>query len=225
MSADTSIIKKFGYKNYFGTYNSRFYRIWQISWFNLRERIWNQKSVLATFGILLFLSFIVMIPIAVITASGSGIFIQQFFQASGTNLMTIFGSSLALVNYTLMTNPLTFILFGFIGGKIISEDIEYRSLEQYYLRVRRTDYLIGKFIALFLSYFLSTFVISFMFYYFLSNAFNFGLFELDSLIVLLKVVVFIFILTLTSSLFMLQRIIFIAAESDQFVIIHFIEKD
>lgn len=205
-----SVITKFGYKNYTGSYLSRSYRIWQICLFNLKERIWNQKSVQSIYIILFFLSLIVIIPLVVISSSTAGTgpngpitFLQSILLSSGIDLITFFSNMYGLIIFSLLSNPLTFILFGFIGGKVVSEDIEYKTLEQYFTRVRKTDYLLGKFLALFLSYFGSMIILAFMFYYFLCSTVNYGLFEIDPLVVFVKIILYVFIITLTLTLFML----------------------
>ncbi|OLS20494.1 MAG: hypothetical protein HeimC3_40430 [Candidatus Heimdallarchaeota archaeon LC_3] len=197
-----SVIKKFGYQNYTGNYYPRKYRIWQLCWFNLRERIWNQKSVIIPLVILLFLAFIILIPITFIVPT----LVNSPFLGSNPiqeELIDIFNDFFTLIIYVILTNPLIFILFGFIGGRIISEDIEYKSLEQYFTRMRRTDYLIGKFLSIFISYFFTLFLISFVFYYFMSSAFAFSIFDEKIFSTFIKVTIFIFIISLTLSLFML----------------------
>jgi hypothetical protein len=103
----------------------------------------------------------------------------------------------------MIANPLIYILFGFIGGRIIAEDIEYKSLEQYFIRIRRSDYLIGKLLAVFISYFGILLLIVAIFYWLLSNAFSLPLFAASSLDVLLKILLFIFAISACQSLFML----------------------
>ena len=197
-----SVIKKFGYQNYEGIYYPRMYRIWQLCRFNLRERIWNQNSDIIPLLILLFLSFIVLIPITFFIPNlVNNVYIG--LSPPKSVLVDAFNDFFALITYVIVTNPLVFILFGFIGGRIISEDIEYKSLEQYFTRMRRTDYLLGKFFAVFISYFTTLFSISFVFYYFMTSAFAFSLFDDQILGTFIHVSIFIFIISLTLSLFML----------------------
>ena len=191
-----SVIKKFGYQNYTGVYHARNYRIWQLCWFNLKERIWNQKSVIIPLVILLFLAFIILIPITFFVPFASGIITKE-------ELIDVFNDFYALIIYVIATNPLIFILFGFIGGRIISEDVENKSLEQYFTRMRRSDYLVGKFLAVFISYFFTLFIISFVFYYFMSSSFSIPFLDTRIFLTFIKVTIFLFIISLTLSLFML----------------------
>ena len=146
MAMSTNFIKRFGFKIYNGEFKSRSYRFTRLCWFNMRERIFNQWSVAIPLLLLVLISLFFVLPFSIALSSAI-----QFLTPDQRKLLT-FNDLFVFIVVFLYINPLTTILFGFLGGRIVAEDLEYKSLEQYLIRIIRTDNLVRKFKSYFFSY-------------------------------------------------------------------------
>lgn len=194
---ETSFINKFGYKLYTDEPLNSFYRVRSLIIFNLKSRLWNQRSTLIALLTLILISLLfVLIPLALFGlffTSGDGDFPE-------IKLTTIFNLAGAFI----LLNPFIFVLLGILGGRIIAEDIEYNTADVYFIRIDRLSYFIGKFGALWLSY-LATFIIPILLvYWFSTTQFNFSLTNIDNIILLGQGLIYCLIAaTFLSSLMMI----------------------
>lgn len=178
---ETSFINKFGYKLYTEEPLNSFYRIRSLIIFNLKSRLWNQRSTLiALLTLILIALLFVLIPLALF-----GLFFTSGDFGGGGDfpeieLTTIFNLAGAFI----LLNPFIFVLLGILGGRIIAEDLEYNTSDVYFIRIDRLSYFIGKFGALWLSY-LATFILPILLvYWFSTTQFDFPLTDLNNLILL-----------------------------------------
>ena len=196
MTVSNSFIKPFGFKEYKGKFKPRLYRILNLCWFNMRERIFNQWSVAIPLLLLALVGLFFLLPFSIALSST-----LQFLTPDQRKILT-FNDLFVLIVVFLYISPLTIILFGFIGGRIVAEDLEYRSLEQYFIRIRRSDYILGKFLSIFLSYLGILLIITIIFYWWFNNILGVSILDPNSLITLFRMLLFLVFTTLAESIVM-----------------------
>lgn len=183
------IVKRFGYKLYIGRSHGTMYRVWSLVTFNLRERIWSQRSTIIAFIILLFIAVLILIPLALFAQFFSSPSPELADQIPPITLRTIFNPVTTLI----LINPFSFILLGVMGGRIFAEDLEHGTLDSYTVRLSRTHYYLGKFIALWISYFGTMAIPTAFLYWFVTTQFKFSLTNIDNLAVLVQALIYCFI--------------------------------
>ncbi|MHA2362944.1 MAG: hypothetical protein ACXAC7_03235 [Candidatus Hodarchaeales archaeon] len=207
-SEHSGFVKRFGYKVYRKKFLGSTYRIKSLIYFNLRERLWNQRSVIIALAILIFIALIVLIPL--------GIFASYLNTANlGENdeeialltLQNIFNPVTAFI----LLNPFTFILLGVLGGRIIAEDIEYGTSDNYIVRINRNYYFIGKLGAIWISYLVVMLIPTIFIYWFTSTQFKFPLTDIDNIALLIQAISYCII----ASFFLASLMIMISASTDK----------
>ncbi|MHA2296345.1 MAG: hypothetical protein ACXAEU_12000 [Candidatus Hodarchaeales archaeon] len=158
-----TFVKKFGFKNYDGKYRGIIYRVQSLMFFDMSERIFKQKSVIFAYITLIFMLFIFALPILAFLAVA-----RQSWEDFGTMYGSLGFEQFYLSEfpiktihiYPLFVNALvtffmTIIFLGIAGGKVLSQDIETKVIQNYFTRLSRYEYFTGKFLAVYLSYLLS----------------------------------------------------------------------
>ncbi len=161
-----TFIEPFGYKDYADQHRNLLVRILSLTWFTLRDRIWNQKSVIISLALLLFVSLIMIVPFGYIA-----IYEREYGDDEIFSLVR-FQDIFKLVFNAYTTNFFLLILFGFIGARIFAEDIETNVIENYFTRMPRYGYVFSKALAVFISYLVVTVIPVLMIWTWLASAFE-----------------------------------------------------
>lgn len=203
-------VQRFGYKPYDEEILGTFYRIRSLILFNIRNRMWNQRSTLIASGTFTIIALLILIPLALfaqlITTVGSLPF-PGFLSPPEIHLTDVFTPVTALI----LLNPFAFIFLGVLGGRIIAEDIEYGTSDAYIIRIDRKHYFMGKFGALWISNFTVLLVPTLILYWFITTQFLFPPADLDNLATLVQALIFCFL----AATFLTNLILTISAFTDK----------
>ncbi|MFW9991236.1 MAG: hypothetical protein ACFFD4_04175 [Candidatus Odinarchaeota archaeon] len=193
-----TFVKKFGFKKYDGEYRGMVYRVWSLMLFDMTERIWKQRSVLLAYAILCGMILVVAVPILAVLAV-----IRQMWDQFGV-ISSVWGQSFyyedfpvgAADVYPLFVNSfstyfLTILFLGVAGGKVLSQDIETKVIQNYFTRISREEYFIGKFLAVFISYFLSLEIPFTIIYFWMCSVLKIDAFNFANLDIYLKTLIFV----------------------------------
>ncbi|MHA1168560.1 MAG: hypothetical protein ACTSRU_12105 [Candidatus Hodarchaeales archaeon] len=194
-----TFVKKFGFSNYDGNYSGMLYRIRSLLVFDMKERIWKQRSVIISYLFLLFMIFIVAMPI-IATLS----LLKDFWDTSGmirddwswnSYFTDEFPIKPAHILPFFVTTYITFIMtvvfLGIAGGKVLSQDIETKVIQNYFTRISRFEYVIGKFLAVFLSYYLGLMVPFTVLHFWLCSALDSDFFNIANFDLFLRTAIFV----------------------------------
>lgn len=131
-----SYVKRYGYRTYTEDFRGRRYRIWSIASFHIRRSVTRSTLTKIITGIYLF--FLITFHMGfVFVAQASNDFEESYLFAVRYLVGDIF-LTLILIVYV-----------GLIGSPLFADDLLYESIDTYRSRVSAVEYLIGKFLALF----------------------------------------------------------------------------
>ncbi|MFQ6124021.1 MAG: ABC transporter permease [Candidatus Heimdallarchaeota archaeon] len=144
-------IADLGYRKYVGEIKGRWYRTWTLAWDQFRsfwQGMWIKLLLVAYWlPIVIVVTVFSLIPFDMLFIGGTGVEQLTMFEDFFVSLMTVLIMG--------VTFGVSWVFFSFIGSGTIADDEKNRTLELYFTRaIHRTDYILGKAIALLIAAFL-----------------------------------------------------------------------
>ncbi|MFQ5977574.1 MAG: hypothetical protein ACE5OZ_05545 [Candidatus Heimdallarchaeota archaeon] len=131
-----SYVKRYGYRTYTEEFRGRRYRIWSIASFHIRRSLFRSTLTKIITGVYLF--FLVMFHMGFVFAAQEMNDFEESYLLAVRFLVGDLFLTLILIIYVAL-----------IGSPLFADDLLYESIDTYRSRVSTVEYLIGKFLALF----------------------------------------------------------------------------